>query len=56
MAKTELEDMGESTDGMAESSSKMKDNLLALTGVNIMKDDTTFKSTYQILDEISLFF
>lgn len=52
-AKTELEDMGESTDGMAESTSKMRDDILALTGIDIMIDDTTFKSTYQILDEIS---
>ncbi len=49
--------MGESTEGMAESSSKLRDELKALTGVDIMKaDGKTFKSTYQIFDEISKVF
>lgn len=52
-AKTELEDMGEDTDGMAESVSKLRDEIKALTGVDLMIDDSTFKSTYQQLKEIS---
>ncbi len=54
-AKTEAEDAGESTDGMAESVSELRDEILALTGgkVDIQIDDDTFKSTYQILRELS---
>lgn len=56
-AKTELEEMGEETEGMAESTSKLRNELKALTGVDIMKSDgKTFKSTYQIFDEISKVF
>ena len=54
-AKTEAEDAGESTDGMADSVSKLRDDLLSLTGgaVDIQKDNDTFKSTYEILKELS---
>lgn len=54
-AKTEAEEAGESTDGMAESVSKLRSELLRLTGnkVDIMLDDKTFKSTYQIMKEMS---
>lgn len=52
-AKTEAEEAGISTDGMAESVASLQKELLALTGVDIMIDDDTFKSTYQILEEIS---
>lgn len=54
-AKTEAEDAGESTDGMADSVSKLRDELLSLTGgaVDIQKDNNTFKSTYEILKELS---
>lgn len=53
-AKSELEEMGEDTDDLAESTSKLRSELKALTGVDIMlADGETFKSTYQILDEIS---
>jgi len=54
-AKTEAEDAGESTDGMAESVSELREELLSLTGnkVDIQTDDNTFKSTYQILKELS---
>ena len=54
-AKSELEAAGESTDGMAESTSKLREELLALTGgeVDIQIDEDTFKSTYQILKELS---
>lgn len=52
-AKADLEDMGESTDDVCESTSKLRAEILALSGVDIMLDDNTFKSTYQILKEIS---
>ena len=53
--KTELEAAGESTEGMAESTSKLRDSLLGLTGgkVDIMSDENTYKNTYQILQEMS---
>jgi len=54
-AKVELEEAGESTEGMANSVSELRKEILALTGqkVDIMLDDDTFKSTYQILQEMS---
>lgn len=54
-AKTEAEDAGESTEGMADSVSELRKEILDLTGqkVDIQIDDDTFKSTYQILKELS---
>lgn len=52
-ATTELEAAGESTEGMAESTAALRKEVMALAGVDIMENDTTFKSTYQILDELS---
>lgn len=54
-AKTEAEAAGESTDGMANSVSELRAELLALTGgkVDIQIDESTFKSTYQIIKELS---
>ena len=54
-AKTEAEEAGEATDGMASSVSELRDELLALTGgqVDIQSDKNTFKGTYQILKELS---
>lgn len=54
-AKVELEETGESTEGMANSVSELRKEILALTGqkVDIMIDDNTFKSTTQILRELS---
>lgn len=51
-AKADLESMGESTDDLADSTSKLRDELKALTGVDIMLDENTFKSTAQIIQEI----
>lgn len=45
--------MGEDAKGAAENVSKLRQQMLALTGVDIQLDDTTYKSTYQILLEIS---
>ena len=52
-ATTELEAAGESTEGMAESTASLRKEVMALAGVDIMQNETTFKSTYQILDELS---
>lgn len=55
-AKDDAEDIGESTEGMAESVSELQGKLLSLTGgkVNILQaDGQTYKSTYQILKELS---
>lgn len=54
-AKTEAEDAGESTEGMANSVSELRKELLKLTKgkVDIMADDTTFKSTIQIYRELA---
>lgn len=52
-AKTELEDAGLETDGMAESTAKLREEIKALSGVDIMQDENTFKSTYKIMDELA---
>lgn len=53
-AKTDLEDAGESVDGMVESTPKLQALLKSLAGVDILQSDgQTFKSTYQILKELS---
>lgn len=52
-AKTELESAELDTEGMATSTAKLRDSIRSLTGVDIMVNDTTFKSTYEILREIS---
>lgn len=54
-AKAEAEEAGEETEGMANSVSELQDGILALTNgrVNIMADANNFKSTYQIMKEIS---
>lgn len=58
-AKTELEEAGLETEYMAESTSKLRDSIKGLTnvgglgGFDIMKDEKTFKSTYEIILGIS---
>lgn len=53
--KTELEDAGESTEGMAESTSKLREQLLALSHgkVDVLSDADTYKSTYQIFKDMA---
>lgn len=51
-SETELEEAGIDTDGMAESVSKLRSEILALSGVDIMLDDETFKTPYQMLTEL----
>lgn len=52
-SKTDAENAGIATDGMASSVSELRSKLKQLAGVDIMKDDNTFKSTYQIMKELS---
>ena len=55
LMKGELEELGEEVDENVESISKMQTHILNLTEgkVNIFGDDGQFKSTYQIMKEIS---
>lgn len=48
-AKTELTDMGEDTDGLVESTSKLRDLVKGITGFDIMKDENTYKDIYDIV-------
>lgn len=51
-SKSSLEQAGEDTEGMADSVSKLRKEILALSGVDIMLDENTFKTPYQMLIEI----
>ena len=51
-SKSDLEQAGEDTEGMADSVSKLRKEILALSGVDIMLDENTFKTPYQMLIEI----
>ena len=54
LAKTELEAAGEDTSGMVESVSKLREQVMALSGVDILEaDQKTFKSTTQIVRELA---
>lgn len=48
-AKQELIDMGEDTDGLVESTSKLRDQVKALTGFDIMEDENTYKDIMEIV-------
>ena len=39
---------------MVESTAKLREEIQALSGVDIMLDENTFKSSYQILDELAV--
>lgn len=52
-AKTELEDAGESTDGMAKSTAKLREEMKNLADVEIMDTNSAFKSTYDIMDQLA---
>lgn len=52
-AETEMQQEGLDTEGMATSTAKLRKEVLALSGVDIMKNANEFKSTYDILDELS---
>lgn len=48
-AKTELSEMGEETEGMVESTSKLRSLIKGITGFDIMEDENTFKDIYEIV-------
>lgn len=48
-AKAELEEAGEDTEGMVESTSKLRALVKGFTGFDIMEDEKTFKSIYDII-------
>jgi len=54
-SKVEAEEAGESTEGMANSVSELREQLLALTNgrVDILTDSGQYKSTYEILKDIA---
>lgn len=52
-AKSDAENAGIEVDGMANSVSELRSELKSLTGVDIMLDSENFKSTYQIMKELS---
>lgn len=52
-ATTELEEMGEDTTGLAEGLSKYRDEIKALSGVDIMKNENEYKDMYDIFTELA---
>ena len=48
-----LEEMGEDAEGAAENITQLQQRIQGLTGVNIMASATEFKSTYDVLQDIS---
>lgn len=53
MSKTDLEELGESTEDLAEGFSKYADEIKALTGFDIMIDKTHFKDIYDIFEGVA---
>lgn len=53
MSKTDLEELGENTEDLAEGFSKYAKEIKALTGFDIMIDETHFKDLYDIMEGIS---
>ena len=52
-ATTDLEEMGEETDGLAQGLSKYREEIKALSGVDIMKDENTYKDMYDIFVQLA---
>ena len=52
-AKVEAEEAGVETEGMATSVAKLRDELISLSGVDIMLNNDTFKSTFQVYGELA---
>lgn len=48
-AKTELEEAGEETDGMVESTSQLRGLIKSMTGFDIMENENTFKNMKDII-------
>lgn len=49
MSETELKEMGEDTDGLVTSTSKLQALVKGITGFDIMKDKDTYKDIYDIV-------
>ena len=47
-----LQEMGEETEGVVESTSKLQEKIKALSGIDILTESGDYKSTYVILKEI----
>ncbi len=52
-AKTELEEMGEDTSDLVDGFSKYREEIKALSGVDIMKDEHTYKDMYDIFVQLA---
>lgn len=52
-SKTELDELGESMDDLVGGFSKYREEIKALSGVDIMIDDSHFKDTYEIFVELA---
>ena len=52
-SKSELVELGEDIEFLSEGTSKLRNEIKSLSGVDIMIDKNNFKSTYQIIDELS---
>lgn len=50
--KSEIEAAGEETDGLVTNTAKLQADIKGLAGVDILKDDGSFKDTYTILYEL----
>jgi TP901 family phage tail tape measure protein len=48
-ASTELEELNEETDEYTETTSKLRDLVMGLTGFDIMEDEDTYKDIYEII-------
>lgn len=48
-SETELKEMGEDTDGLVTSTSKLQALVKGITGFDIMKDKDTYKDIYDIV-------
>lgn len=46
---TELQAMGEDTDGLVKSTSKLRDMVKGMTGFDIMKNENEYKDIYDIV-------
>ncbi|MCD8376864.1 MAG: hypothetical protein LUD69_07960 [Oscillospiraceae bacterium] len=53
MATTELDELGESSEDCADGISKYREEVKALTGVDIMIDDNTYRDVYDIFVDIA---
>ena len=48
-----LQEMGEETDGVVESVSKLQEKVMAISGVNILDESGAYRDTYEILKDLA---